>query len=54
MLAEVVEAGKSVLAADKGALWLYDEADDDLVMRVPELKHAPSVASGTVMGILTL
>jgi phosphoserine phosphatase len=46
MLAEVVEAGKSVLAADKAALWLYQADRDELVMRVPELKLAPSVASG--------
>ncbi|MGD8358426.1 MAG: SpoIIE family protein phosphatase [Lysobacterales bacterium] len=46
MLGEVVEAGKSVLAADKAALWLYDSGRDDLVMRVPELKPAPHVAPG--------
>jgi phosphoserine phosphatase len=46
MLSEVVEAGKSVLAADKAALWLYDASRDDLVMRVPKLKFAPSVAKG--------
>jgi len=41
MLAEVVEAGESVLSADKGAVWLYDAARDDLTMRVPEFKPAP-------------
>ena len=46
MLAEVVEAGKSVLAADKAALWLYQADRDELGMKVPKLKLAPSVASG--------
>jgi phosphoserine phosphatase len=46
MLAEVVEAGESVLAADKGALWLYDAARDDLVMKVPDLEPAPRIAAG--------
>ena len=46
MLSEVVEAGKSVLAADKAALWLYDASRDNLVMRVPKLKISPSVVKG--------
>ena len=50
MLAKVVEAGKSVLAADKSALWLYQADRDELVMRVPKLKLAPSVASGVGLG----
>ena len=35
MLTEVVEAGESVLAADKAALWLYDATRNDLIMKVP-------------------
>jgi sigma-B regulation protein RsbU (phosphoserine phosphatase) len=46
MLAEVVEAGESVLSADKGAVWLYDAARDDLTMRVPEFKPAPRLKAG--------
>lgn len=46
LLTEVVEAGESVLAADKGSLWLYDPAGDDLVMEVPALKLAPRIAAG--------
>ncbi len=46
MLAEVVEAGESVLSADKGAVWLYDATRDDLTMRVPELKPAPRLRAG--------
>jgi phosphoserine phosphatase len=46
MLTVVVEAGESVLSADKGALWLYDAARDDLTMRVPEFKPAPRLRAG--------
>jgi len=46
MLAEVVEAGQSVLSADKGSLWLYDAARNDLTMRVPEFKPAPRLPAG--------
>ncbi|MCJ7815422.1 MAG: GAF domain-containing protein, partial [Xanthomonadales bacterium] len=46
MLTEVVEAGESVLSADKGALWIYDAARDDLTMRVPEFKPAPRLRAG--------
>jgi sigma-B regulation protein RsbU (phosphoserine phosphatase) len=46
MLTEVVEAGESVLAADKAALWLFDPARNDLIMRVPSFKPAPRMASG--------
>ena len=46
MLGEVVDAGKSVLTADKAALWLYEPACGDLVMKVPELKPAPRIAIG--------
>lgn len=46
MLTEVVEAGESVLSADKGALWLYDAERDDLTMRVPDFKPSPRLAAG--------
>jgi phosphoserine phosphatase len=46
MLTEVVEAGESVLAADKAALWLYDAARDDLIMKIPSSKPAPRMAAG--------
>jgi phosphoserine phosphatase len=46
MLTEVVEAGESVLAADKAALWLYDAAAGDLVMKVPQLELAPRIKMG--------
>lgn len=34
MLEEVVEAGKRVLAADSGSVWLYDAHSDELVLEV--------------------
>jgi sigma-B regulation protein RsbU (phosphoserine phosphatase) len=46
MLTEVVEAGESVLAADKAALWLFDPARNDLIMKVPSFKPAPRMAAG--------
>jgi phosphoserine phosphatase len=46
MLTEVVEAGESVLAADKATLWLYDAARDDLIMKIPSFKPAPRMAAG--------
>ena len=46
LLGEVVDAGKSVLAADKGILWLQDAVSGDLVMQVPELKLPPRIAKG--------
>lgn len=46
MLTEVVEAGESVLAADKAALWLYDSVMDDLIMKVPPFKPAPRMVAG--------
>ncbi|MBT8053947.1 MAG: SpoIIE family protein phosphatase [Xanthomonadales bacterium] len=46
MLTEVVEAGESVLSADKASLWLYDAANDDLTMRVPVFRPAPRLAAG--------
>ena len=34
MLAEVVDAAKHVLRAERGSVWLYDAATDEMVMRV--------------------
>ena len=34
MLAEVVSAAKQVLSADRGSVWLYDPAADELVLEV--------------------
>lgn len=46
MLTEVVQAGESVLAADKGALWLFEPESDELVMRVPQVTPQPRIAAG--------
>lgn len=46
LLAEVVEAGESVLSADKASLWLYDPGRDDLTMEVPSFKPTPRLAAG--------
>ena len=46
MLGEVVDAGRSVLAADKAALWLIEPASGDLVMKVPQLTLPPRIATG--------
>lgn len=46
MLTEVVQAGESVLGADKGALWLFERESDELVMRVPETMPQPRIAAG--------
>ena len=34
MLAEVVEAAKHVLRAERGSVWLYDAATDEMVLRI--------------------
>ena len=34
MLAEVVNAAKQVLGAERGSVWLYDDATDELVLKV--------------------
>ena len=46
LLGEVVQAGESVMMADRAAVWLYHPGSDDLIMRVPELKPAPRIAAG--------
>jgi phosphoserine phosphatase len=47
MLSEVVEAGKSVLSADRGSLWLYDTPSGELAMMVPQLSPSPRQGMGT-------
>ncbi|MFB3078499.1 MAG: GAF domain-containing protein, partial [Lysobacterales bacterium] len=46
MLTEVVQAGESVLASDKAALWLFEQDTNELVMRVPHLTPQPRIATG--------
>lgn len=46
MLTEVVQAGESVLASDKAALWLFEQDTNELVMRVPQLTPQPRIATG--------
>jgi phosphoserine phosphatase len=47
MLSEVVEAGKSVLNADRGSLWLYDAPAGELAMMVPQLSPSPRQGMGS-------
>lgn len=46
LLTEVIEAGKSVLLADRGAVWLHDPNQRDLVMKAPRFDPAPRVRTG--------
>jgi phosphoserine phosphatase len=46
LLGEVVEACKSVLTADRGSLWLYEPATEELVMKVPVLDPPLHLAVG--------
>lgn len=46
LLTEVIEAGKSVLLADRGAVWLYDPGQRDLVMKAPHFDPAPRTRTG--------
>jgi phosphoserine phosphatase len=46
LLTEVIEAGKSVLLADRGAVWLYDPNQRDLVMKAPQFSPAPRADTG--------
>lgn len=46
MLTEVLEAGKSVLLADRGAIWLFDEVLQELVMKAPHFEPAPRLKAG--------
>src|SRR6185437_16828011 len=47
MLAEVVAAAKQVLAAERGSVWLYDAATDELVMEVATGIAPVRMPSGT-------
>ena len=47
MLGEVVNAAKQVLRADRGSVWLYDAAADELVLEVATGLRPVRVRSGT-------
>jgi phosphoserine phosphatase len=47
MLVEVVEAAKQVLAADRGTVWLYDAAADELVLEIATDIAAIRIPAGT-------
>ncbi len=47
MLAEVVKAAKQVLGADRGSVWLYDAATDELVLEVATGIQPVRVRAGT-------
>ncbi len=46
MLAEVVDAGRYVLDADMGALWMFDARTNELVIKIPALDPPATIASG--------
>jgi phosphoserine phosphatase len=46
ILSEIVQAGESVLTADRAAVWLYRPDREDLIMRVPVLSPAPRLEVG--------
>ncbi|MDX1555357.1 MAG: GAF domain-containing SpoIIE family protein phosphatase [Xanthomonadales bacterium] len=46
LLTEVIEAGKSVLLADRGAVWLFDKSSQELVMKAPQFSPPPRVRAG--------
>jgi len=51
MLAEVVDASREVLDADRGTVFLYDQATDELVVRVgTELDHIRIPANKGIVG----
>ena len=47
MLGEVVNAAKQVLRADRGSVWLYDAAADELVLEVATGLRPVRIRSGT-------
>jgi len=47
MLVEVVEAAKQVLKADRGTVWLYDAATDELVLEIATDIAAIRIPAGT-------
>jgi len=51
MLAEVVDAAREVLSADRGTVFLYDDATDELVVRVgTDLDHIRIPADKGIVG----
>ncbi len=46
LLTEVIEAGKSVLLADRGAVWLFEKSSQELVMKAPQFSPRPRVRAG--------
>jgi phosphoserine phosphatase len=46
MLAEVIDAAKQVLAAERASVWLYDSATDELIMKVATDIAAVRVPAG--------
>jgi len=50
MLVEVVEAAKQVLKADRGTVWLYDAAADELVLEIATDIAAIRIPAGTRSG----
>ena len=46
LLTEVIEAGKSVLLADRGAVWLFEQGTRELVMKAPQFDPSPRVSPG--------
>lgn len=47
LLGEVVEAGKEVLLADRGSLWIYESGSDELVLKVPTDAPPARVPAGS-------
>jgi len=47
MLAEVISAAKQVLDADRGSVWLYDAAADELVLEIATELRTVRVPAGT-------
>jgi phosphoserine phosphatase len=47
MLGEVIEAGKSVLRADRASLWLFDAQAGELRIMVPQLSPTPHLVMGS-------
>lgn len=52
MLGEVVDAGMSVLSADRASPWFFEPANGGLVMKVPDLKPPPCISMGAGLGVL--
>ena len=46
LLEEIVQAGKDILAADRGSLWVFDQASNHLELRVPAGGPPIRVAAG--------